>query len=186
MTFGEISTGLLLGLVLQSGLQAALQAPQKEIVSGVQNYTRVDANIACGGATALEALPELKRRGFRTVINLREPTEPGANVEAEGVAARAAGLKYINVPFNVTAPNAVALVEPVLKALADPSNLPVFIHSNQAHRATGMLLIKRVVVEGWSVDKATAEADAVALSDGSPGAQRARQFALDYLKTHTK
>ena len=36
---------------------------------GVRNYTRVDATVACAGATPPEAMAELRNRGFTTVIN---------------------------------------------------------------------------------------------------------------------
>ena len=171
--------------MFQTGVQAAPQSAEREVVPGVVNYTRVDGNLAYGGATKPEALTELKSRGFKSVINLRQANEPGANVEAEGVAARTAGLKYINLPFIASDPNAATLVELFLKAVVDPSNVPVFVHSGLFHRAAGMLLIKRVLIDGWSVDKAAAEADA-ALADGTPGAKRNREFALDYIKTHSK
>lgn len=186
-TIGGISSGaLLVTLLFALRPYATAQTVAKETVPGVQNYTRVDANIACGGAIALEALPELKRRGFKAVINLRRPTERDANVEAEGEAARAAGLRYVSLPFSAGAPDAATYVEPFLKAAADPANLPVYIHSAQAHRAAGMLLIKRVLADGWSIDKAMAEADAIALSDGTTGAELARTFALGYIKSHNK
>ena len=189
----RISSGsLLLALLASPGLMTAAQpsvrnqAAAKETMPGVESYTRLDASVACGGTTSAEAFPELKRRGFKAVINLRQPTEPNANIEAEGEAARAAGLKYINLPFSTGAPNAASLVEPFLKLVTDPSNLPVLVHSVRAHRAVGMLLIKRVLVDGWNVDKALAEADATALSDGSPGAGAARKFGLDYINAHPK
>ena len=148
------------------------------------NYTPVDANISVGGAISLDAIPELKRRGFTSVINLRRPTEPNANVEAEGEAVRAAGLKYISLPFNAAEPYAVsaAQVKLFLMALADPSNLPVLIHSAQSHRPVGLLVIKRVVVDGWSVDRAFAADDAQVLADGTAGSKAMRQFVFDYLK----
>ena len=46
----------------------------------------------------------LKKEGFVSVINLRLPTEEGANVEAGRAAAQAAGLKYIHLPFNAAHP----------------------------------------------------------------------------------
>ena len=59
-----------LGLVtLTSGLQAASQAPAKETLPGIVNFTRIDSNVAVGGAVSVEALPELKRRGFKAVIS---------------------------------------------------------------------------------------------------------------------
>jgi uncharacterized protein (TIGR01244 family) len=145
---------------------------------GVQDYTRVDANVACGGIIPLESIPELRRRGFSSVINLRMPTEPNANVQAEGDAVRAAGMKYIHLPFNTNAADAPAVVDAFLKAVGDSANQPTYVHSRAAHRVGGLWLIKRVVVDGWSVEKALAEAEGIGLSDAS------RQFALDYVKTH--
>lgn len=192
-SLGRISSGLLLlallgSLVLMTAAQPSAkgQAPAKETMPGVESYTRLDASVACGGTTSAQAFPELKRRGFKAVIDLRQPTEPNANIEAEGEAARAAGLRYINLPFNAGAPNAASLVESFLKLVTDPANLPVLVHSVRAHRAVGMLLIKRVLIDEWNVDKALAEADATALSDGSPGAGNARKFGLDYIKAHSK
>lgn len=174
--------------ILTGGLRAAQQAPGNETLPGIVNYTRIDANLAVGGVLSLQALPELKRRGFKTVINLRKASEPDANVEAEGVAVRAAGLKYVNLPFSATDPYEVAAaqVEPFMKALADPSNLPVLIHSRQAHRPVGLLLIKRVLRDGWSVDKGFGAADAQGLADGTEGAAGVRQFVLSYIKAHSR
>ena len=183
-----VAVFVIVAVTAAGGLQAASQAAGKETLPGVVNYTRVDANVAVGGALSLEAIPELKRRGFKAVINLRRPTEPNANVEAEGEAVRAAGLKYINLPFSAAEPYDVAAgqVAPFLKALAEPSNLPVLIHSAQSHRPVGMLVIKRVVVEGWSLDKAFAADDAQVLSDGSAGAKGIQQFVRSYITAHPR
>jgi protein tyrosine phosphatase (PTP) superfamily phosphohydrolase (DUF442 family) len=43
--------------------------------------------------------------GFVSIINLRESTEAGAEVEKEEVVARTAGLRYFHVPFNGTSPD---------------------------------------------------------------------------------
>jgi uncharacterized protein (TIGR01244 family) len=153
------------------------QAPGQDAPPGVRNYTRVDATVACAGAPSLEAIPELKRLGFAAVINFRLADEPGADVEAEGDAVRRAGLKYIHVPFNTASPDPAA-VAAFLKAVVDPANQPVFIHCGSANRVGAMWLIKRVVVDGWDVEKATTEANAIGLTN--PGL---RQFALDYVKT---
>jgi len=183
VTFSFIAAG---AFVLASHVPLASQASNKETLSGVVNYTRVDANIAVGGAVSLEALPELTRRGFKAVINLRLPTEPNANVEAEGAAVRAAGLKYINIPFNASDPQADAQVPVFLKAMADTSNLPVLIHSAGAHRSVAMLIIKRVLVEGWNLDKAFAAEDSQVLSDGSAGAKGNQAYVRSYIAAHAK
>ena len=54
---------------------------------GVRNYTRVDATVACAGATPPEARAERRNRGFTTVINFRTGGERGATVDAGQQAA---------------------------------------------------------------------------------------------------
>src|SRR3954464_11732847 len=89
-------------LLLTLTLSAQVQKSERE---GIRNFSRVDATVGCGGATDPAALVGLRKDGFVSVINLRLATEEGANVEAEGAAAKAAGLKYIHLPFNAAAPD---------------------------------------------------------------------------------
>ncbi|MGH9159392.1 MAG: beta-lactamase hydrolase domain-containing protein [Vicinamibacteraceae bacterium] len=152
------------------------QAEQQQALPGARNYTRVDATVACGGATSGEAFPELKRQGFASVINLRQPSEPG--VPEEAALVKAAGLEYIHLPMDGSAPDP-AVVDEFLAAVADESNQPVYIHCASANRVGAVWAIKRVLQDDWPLDKAFAEADAIGLR--SPGL---RQFATEYIKTH--
>ena len=149
-----------------------------QTVPGVTNYTRVDVAIGCGGATTAEAFPFLRKEGFTSVINLRLQDEPGADVEASKAAAEAAGLKYIHLPLNGHAPSTQA-VDAILAAVKDPSNTPVYIHCATANRVGAVWLIKRVVVDGWDIGRATAEAERIGLRN-----PRLKQFALDYIAAH--
>ena len=64
-------------------------AQRETAPAGVTNYTRVDATVACAGATPVQALAELKKNGFVSVINFRMPEEQGANIdEAKAEAAK--------------------------------------------------------------------------------------------------
>ena len=65
----------------------AAQGVTKETVPGISTFARLDTTIACGGATSADAVPELKKMGFRSIVNVRRASEAGADVEAEGVAA---------------------------------------------------------------------------------------------------
>ena len=155
-----------------AGVQAAsLQA--EEGPEGVRNYTRVDATVACAGATPPEAMAVLRERGFNAVINFRTAGENGATVDAGRAAAEAAGLRYIHIPFRQ--PSA-EIVESFLAAVAEPANQPVYIHCGSANRVGAMWLIKRVQQDGYSVEDAMAEAEAIGLR--SPAL---REFALGYL-----
>ena len=157
---------------------SAIGQVQKQDFPGVRNYSRVDATVGCGGAVDPTALAALKKEGFVSVINLRVATEEGANIDASKAAAQAAGLKYIHLPFSSAAPD-TKVVDRFLEAVADRSNQPVFIHCGVASRAGGMWMIKRVLQDGWPVDKALAEAQAIGLNNPALTA-----FVTEYINAH--
>ncbi len=142
---------------------------------GVVNYTRVDATVACAGATPPEAMAGLKARGFSAVVNFRTAGERGASVDAGRAAAEAAGLKYFHLPFRQ--PSA-QIVETFLDTVSEPSNQPVYIHCGSANRVGALWLIKRVKLDGWAVDRALAEAETIGLRS-----KALREFALDYVNS---
>ena len=173
-TFLVIGACLLLG-----GSGAALQI-EKATVPGVTNFTRVDATIACAGATTPAAVAEVKKLGYRSIVNLRQPGEVGAELDAEAAAASEAGLRYIHLPFNHDAPDA-GVADQFLKAVADPANQPVFIHCASGSRAASLWMIKRMIVDGWDADRAGAEAAAIGLKS-----DKLKAFAIDYARSHAK
>ena len=165
---------LVLLFVTSTAIASAVQT-EKPTVLGIDNYTRVDASAGCGGTTSTDAYPALKREGYAAVINLRQADEPGVNIEQAKAAASASGLKYIHVPINGRTPQAES-VDAFLAAVKDPANSPVYIHCATANRVGAVWLVKRVLVDGWDVEKATAEAERIGLR--SP---QLKQFALDYI-----
>lgn len=130
------------------------------MIAGVVNFTKVDATVACGGETSHEAIAEIAAQGFRTVINLRLPTEPGV-LEEEAVV-RSAGLSYLHLPMDPNAPQAET-AEQFLAAVADGAVQPVYIHCASANRVGAVWAIKRVVQDGWSRQDAIAEAEAIGM-----------------------
>ena len=156
---------------------AAAQVTKQEL-AGVRNYSRVDATVGCGGQVDPAAMAALKKEGYVSVINLRQPSEPGADVDAGRAAAQKAGLKYIHLPFNAAAPD-TKVVDSFLAAVADKQNQPVFIHCGSANRVGAVWMIKRAVQDGWPVEKARAEGEAIGLS--SP---QLVTFATEYIKAH--
>ena len=154
---------------------AAMGQVEKRSYPGVQNFSRVDATIACGGATTPEAVTALKADGFTSIVNLRAAEEPGANVEAEAGAATKAGVQYFHLPFRAAAPDP-RVVDRFLAVVSEPKNQPVFIHCATANRVAALWLIKRVRLDGWTIPKALEEATAIGLTS-----EPLRQFALEYL-----
>ena len=155
-------------------------AQQKMERAGITNYTKVDAVVACGGATETSALAGLKADGFKTIINLRQPTEPGANIEQNAAEAKRLGLNYVNIPVNGQAPEAKA-VDEFLATIANKSNQPAFIHCASASRVGALWLVKRVLQDGWAIDTATEEAKLIGLRSAP-----LEQFALKYIEEHKK
>lgn len=151
----------------------------REEVEGIRNFARVGTTIACAGAITPASVPEIKRMGFSSIINLRRASEPGANVEQEAVAVAAAGLRYFHIPYDGSADPAVA--EQFLDAITAEGVEPAFVHCAGGGRAATMWLIKRIAVDHWDVPRATEEA--IALGQGNP---TARQFAIEYAQTNRR
>src|SRR5881396_2746134 len=98
---------------------AGAQQYSKPTVPGAINVVQLETTVACGGATKPEAVPEIKKMGFASIINLRQATEAGANVEEEGAAAKAAGIKYFHIPFNGQQPDP-AVADTFIAAITGP------------------------------------------------------------------
>ena len=125
------------------------------------------------------AMPALKKRGIKTVIDLAG----GAQSDAERAATEASGMKYLVFAINPMTLDP-APIEPFLKAASDPANFPVFIHSGNGHRAGTALMIKRVLVDGWTIEKAGIEAAASGLIDDNAQAPVWWKFAQDRARLH--
>ena len=159
--------------VLWLAAAATAQEVTKDPVTGVRNFARLATTVACAGATSAEALPEIKKMGFASVINLRLASEAGAEVEKEEAAAKAAGLQYFHVPFDGK-PNDQA-ADQFLAAITSTGAEPAFIHCAGGNRAATMWLIKRLVVDKWDEERAVKEAAALGQSS-----EALRKWALEY------
>src|ERR1700759_5531194 len=96
---------LLLVVTFCSLRDASAQQVTKPTVPGAMNFAKLETTVACGGATTPEAVPELKKMGYASIINLRLPSEAGANVEGEAAAAKTAGINFYNIPFSGQSPD---------------------------------------------------------------------------------
>jgi uncharacterized protein (TIGR01244 family) len=158
----------------------ATQVPQKETIDGIRNFTKVDNTVGCAGATDPKALAEVAKRGYKSVLNLREATEKGAEIDASKAAAESAGLKYIHLPF-VTAKPDPAVADEFIKIVTDKANQPIYIHCGGAVRVSGLWMAKRILVDKWPEAKALAEAEEI-----GPPSDAVKKFALDYVKSKSK
>ena len=160
---------------------------RREDFPGLDNYFPIDGTASNGGQMQSRSLviTELAKRGFKSVINVAG----GPDAEEEGVAVRAAGLKYFLLTIDrAGSPGQYdpAKVEPVLKAMTDSTNQPVYLHSGNGHRTAMLWMIKRVVIDGWSVEQAGAEAATIGLVNNNPAVPGQWKFAQDYIAAHSR
>jgi len=174
MRFRPFLTCALAALVVTLNAQGVT----KETVPGVTNFARVETTIACAGATTPAAVAGIKKMGYASIINLRQASEAGADIEGEAAAAKSAGITYVHLPFNAASPDP-AVVDAFLKAVTAPANQPAFVHCASANRAAAMWMIKRIQVDKWDADRAGAEAAALGLTSAA-----LKTFALDYVQAH--
>ena len=176
MRFRPFLTCALAALVVTLNAQGVT----KETVPGVTNFARVETTIACAGATTPAAVAGIKKMGYASIINLRQASEAGADIEGEAAAAKSAGITYVHLPFNAASPDP-AVVDAFLKAVTAPANQPAFVHCASANRAAAMWMIKRLAVDHWDTERAFQEATALGLT--SPAL---KQFAIDYAQSHKR
>lgn len=171
---------VLFAAIWAAAIPAQAQKVTKETLEGVTNFNRLETTVACSGAIKATAVPDIKKLGFATIINLRQATEQGADLEGEAAAAKAADIRYYSIPFNGQMPDP-AVADKFLEAITAKGTEPAFIHCAGGGRAAAMWFIKRLVVDHWDVDRAAEEATALGMN--SP---MLKQFALDYAQTHKR
>ena len=178
---GKLTVFLLTAMVVGCTSMGPAQSPVvREEVEGITNFARIETTVACAGAITPESVADIKEMGFSSIINLRRPTEEGANIDAEAAAAAAAGIRFVHLPFGGPQLDR-GVPDRFLETITAPGTQPAFIHCAGGGRAATMWFIKRVIVDEWDIDQAMEEATALGLNPESS----LRTFALDYIAART-
>lgn len=152
--------------------QAPSQGTPKEYAH-ITNFLRVNDQICTGGQPQMADLEKMKAEGIKAIINLRQASE--YNAEEEAANAREIGLRYVHIPVNGREPKDEDAHE-FLKATDSAENRPAFIHCASANRVGAMWMIRRVLRDGWSLEKAEEEARKIGLRS-----EVLLSFAKDYI-----
>ena len=169
---GAIIFLLLCGVAVAQGLGNAGKESED-----LPRYLEVTPAIGTGGQVTNEGIRQLAEKGYRAVINLRDAGE-GVDLETEQKSVEAAGMAYYAVPLSGTAPDP-AQAEKFLDLMKSLDRKKVFVHCATANRVGSLMLIKRVVQDGLSLDEAVAEALRIGLKSDT-----LKQFALDIIARH--
>lgn len=117
---------------------------------GLPNFHKVSEQLYRGEQPAPEGFTELKKRGIKTVVNLR-----AFHSDKEHLAGT--GLAYESISFKTWHPEEEDMVA-FLKIVTDTAKQPVFVHCQHGADRTGtMCALYRMAVEGWPADEAIKE-----------------------------
>ncbi|MBD0325778.1 MAG: protein tyrosine phosphatase family protein [Pyrinomonadaceae bacterium] len=163
---------LILSLMFVAGLTFAQQDDPP-----IRNFMRVNENFCTGAQPKMEHLAQLKAEGIKAIINLRTPSEHRA--AEEEAAAKELGLRYFNIPVVFTDPKDEQVAE-FLKITDDEKNRPAFIHCAGAIRVGAFWMIRRVLRDGWTIERAEEEAEKIGLRE-SP---HLNEFVRRYIERH--
>jgi uncharacterized protein (TIGR01244 family) len=123
-----------------------------------------------------EQVTALANEGFVAVLNLREESEFNDGPQAR--AARDAGIQFVRIPVSSQKPSDAA-VEKFLAVTDDEAVYPVFIYCATGNRAAALWMVRRVLRDGWTLEKAETEATGAGLTSAT-----LRDFARDYIRRH--
>jgi len=156
---------LALGLLTAPGLAQEDRADPLAGNPGINNYYRARPDVATAGQPSDQALADIQKAGFKTIINLR--TEQEGSLE-EKPKVEALGLEYHNIPIGSDgiSMEQVALFE---KIFGDSANRPVFVHCASSNRVGAMWFIHQVLGEGKDEASALEEARRAGLKPNLEG-----------------
>ncbi len=126
------------------------------------NFHRVSEGIYRSGQPSRSGISELKRLGVRSVLNLRARTRA-----AERDQLRKLGMNSVHVPIH-SGKLSYQAIDDALGKLADPALRPISVHCRFGKDRTGYVIAAyRVVIEGWSVNRAAEEAEKLGCCAGN-------------------
>jgi uncharacterized protein (TIGR01244 family) len=145
-------------------------------IAGVPNFLKLDQQVWTAGQPSMEHFSKLKEEGVKVVINLRPHTESNNLGVIEEARVKELGLTYVNIPVAFNDLRDASVAE-FLKATDEqlPKG-PVLIHCAAAVRVGGFWMIRRVLRDGWTFEKALEEANRIGLSNQSQLVEFARQY----------
>jgi protein tyrosine/serine phosphatase len=141
---------------------SAIQAQHKPSYKELPNFFKVSDQFYRGAQPLEGGIKKLSEIGIKTVINLRGMDD---QTRGEQKDAEDAGLRYFNIPMpGLSAPSDEQVAQ-VIAIIKNPEYQPVFIHCKRGSDRTGTITaIYRISLDGWTADKAIAEARKLGMS----------------------
>jgi uncharacterized protein (TIGR01244 family) len=157
--------GIFLSFGMQSGKQPSWAAGARVVpvaVGQAPNSAAFGPQVYFAGQPSQSDLAEYAKLGVTTVVNLRMPAEMEKLGFDEPAAAKAAGMKYVSVPFGATMPGDGELAR-IYAELNKAGNGKVLLHCASSNRAGMVWAVYRGAQHGVSAEDAVAEGKAAGL-----------------------
>lgn len=144
-------------LVCSTGLMAEDAKPQvpfgNAVSKDVVNYHRHTPFIATSGKIKGDGLQELKKLGFKTILDLRGKSE---GVADEKLAAEKLELVHLNIPVNKKGWPDQEELNRFKQLIENKDNRPLLVHCGSANRVGAMWAYYRIT-QGVSKEQAVEE-----------------------------
>jgi tyrosine-protein phosphatase SIW14 len=137
--------------------------------STIVRFEQVNDHLYRGGQPASDLFQALKKLGIKTVIDLRDSEH---QYSAEKQEVESIGMRFISVPLTMHAPTDDEIAK-ILDLLENKSLWPVFLHCQGGRdRTSAVIACYRISHDGWSNQKAFAEAEQKGISKFDVGLRR--------------
>jgi hypothetical protein len=186
----RITRSFLLLLFFSPGLplSSAFAQQSHQIGSSIESLekTPVAPVVLCiddrplgGVAASSEAYSKAAMNGFRSVLTLRS-LKDGVDLTRERLIVEHNKLRYFNIHYRAEFPQR-GQVDEFLKLAREPLNQPMLVNCAFAERVAPLMMMFRIVEQGWSEDRAIEEASRSGLESA-----KLKRFAKNYLASRKK
>jgi protein tyrosine phosphatase (PTP) superfamily phosphohydrolase (DUF442 family) len=179
----------LAGFALIVALIGAAPAPQTEpsLSNRFERSVNVDVPVvlciddkpSLGGQPSGTAYAKAADNGFRSVVTLRSKAD-GVDLVRERLMVERNKMRYFNISAAAKLPRHKQ-VDEFLALARDKANHPMLINCAFAERVAPLMMIFRIVEQGWTEQRAVEEASLSGIK-----ADSLRKFAKDYLAPSKK
>lgn len=161
-------TGFSAVLLANSGAAAApaiaapvpVETAAEKKASALPNFAKVSDALYRSGQPTQAGMDQIRSSGIKTILKFND------NSPAESQWASDDGIEFVPMLMGTQQSPSYDQIDQALAVINDPSKQPVLVHCKLGHDRTGAVVAAyRVKVQGWSVDKAAAEALKFGYSD---------------------
>jgi protein tyrosine phosphatase (PTP) superfamily phosphohydrolase (DUF442 family) len=133
-----------------------LETAKKITVPGVNNAGKVTEHLYRGAQPSLNELPELKKLGITTIIDLR--AESSGTAQQEQLRAESLGIKFLRIPIGGFANPTNSELGHFFEVVRDSPSETVFVHCEFGRDRTGVMIAAyRIALEKWTPEQALSE-----------------------------